>query len=369
MGKERQRHAKSLEIAQEEVLTCIGMCIYNRLKRIQQCVKEEENACQVLGAVAVYALCRSFDMAVENKRGYNLELIYDEISRDEKIKEAKKEQKKLKKRKKKNEKKMVHEEEGSGGCESELVSTCSADENHADYEDYEEGHSEHESHDEDDDMEEKIVMCDGTIIDVVAPNSQGCKKNTSTSCGAGGGGGCGNNNNSKNAQNHENHQPNNNNNNKNISQQHSTATQNTLTPQSTNNNHQNCTNEDAVSVTSCHSCNEVDGPCTQRSVDAGYESHHDSGSCCLSNTSNQTSSRTSSIASSPEGSEVACSDVCCDSVNCGNGQANRSNRRNTNCNGNGERNGCNEDSGLVFVLQSMLLVSFNSFLVFSVDSG
>ena len=51
-----------MEIAQEEVLNCVGMCIYDRLKKIHQCVKEEENACQVLGAVAVYALCRSFDM-------------------------------------------------------------------------------------------------------------------------------------------------------------------------------------------------------------------------------------------------------------------------------------------------------------------
>lgn len=53
-----------MEIAQEEVLNCVGMCIYDRLKKIHQCVREEENACQVLGAVAVYALCRSFDMVI-----------------------------------------------------------------------------------------------------------------------------------------------------------------------------------------------------------------------------------------------------------------------------------------------------------------
>ncbi|XP_055627302.1 gametogenetin-binding protein 2-like [Toxorhynchites rutilus septentrionalis] len=105
-SKHRERHAKTLEIAQEEVLTCIGMCLYERLRRINVCLREEENACQVLAAVAVHALCRSFDMAVENKQGIsNLELLYQEISREERSREQKKEQKKLKKRKKRNEKK------------------------------------------------------------------------------------------------------------------------------------------------------------------------------------------------------------------------------------------------------------------------
>lgn len=339
-----------MEIAQEEVLTCIGMCIYNRLKRVQQCVKEEENACQVLGAVAVYALCRSFDMAVENKRGVNLELIYDEISRDEKIKEAKKEQKKLKKRKKKNEKKMA-EEGGHGGCDPEPVSdkcACTADDNHGDDYDDEDGHSGH-SNDEDDDSDEKIVLCDGTIIDV-GP-SQGCKKGT-----AGGGGGNGGKlaqSNNNNNHNQENHHPNHNNhahhqnNNPNHQQNHHTCSDNS-----------NNSNLDAVSVTSCHSCNnETDGPCTQRSIDAGYESHHDSGSCCLSSNSNNNSSRTSSIASTPEGSEVACSDLCC------NNSENKLNKRNLNnghCGGsaaNGDGKCTNGDSGLVMSLEQMLLVS------------
>ncbi|XP_058826187.1 gametogenetin-binding protein 2-like [Topomyia yanbarensis] len=106
--KNRERHAKTLEIAQDEVLTCIGMCLYEKLRRISVCLHEEENACQVFSAVAVYALRRSFDMAVEQKQGIsNLELLYEEISREEKCKEQKREQKKLKKRRKRNEKKHL----------------------------------------------------------------------------------------------------------------------------------------------------------------------------------------------------------------------------------------------------------------------
>ncbi|XP_058983996.1 gametogenetin-binding protein 2-like isoform X2 [Musca domestica] len=105
-SKLRERHAKTLEIAQEEVLTCVGMIMYERLRRVYVSLREEERACQVLAAVGVHALCQSFDMSVEKKQGIsNLELLYQEISRAEKAKEHKREQKKLKKKKKKNEKK------------------------------------------------------------------------------------------------------------------------------------------------------------------------------------------------------------------------------------------------------------------------
>lgn len=100
--RHRERHAKTLEIAQEEVLTCIGMFIYERLRRVHLCLKEEENAVQVLAAVAAHALCRSFDTAVEQKRGIsNLELLYQEISRAERAKKQRQELKKLKKKQKK----------------------------------------------------------------------------------------------------------------------------------------------------------------------------------------------------------------------------------------------------------------------------
>lgn len=122
-SKLRERHAKTLEIAQEEVLTCVGMIMYERLRRVYVSLREEERACQVLAAVGVHALCRSFDMSVEKKQGIsNLELLYQEISRAEKAKEHKREQKKLKKKKKKNEKKNSHricEHSNSEGAEDD----------------------------------------------------------------------------------------------------------------------------------------------------------------------------------------------------------------------------------------------------------
>ncbi|KNC24874.1 hypothetical protein FF38_07874 [Lucilia cuprina] len=137
-SKLRERHAKTLEIAQEEVLTCVGMIMYERLRRVYVSLREEERACQVLAAVGVHALCRSFDMSVEKKQGIsNLELLYQEISRAEKAKEHKREQKKLKKKKKKNEKKNSHRM-----CDhnNDANSEGADDDDHQEQEDDEESH-------------------------------------------------------------------------------------------------------------------------------------------------------------------------------------------------------------------------------------
>ena len=262
-----------MEIAQEEVLTCIGMCIYNRLKRIQQCVKEEENACQVLAAVAVHALCRSFDTAVENKLGVNLELIYDEISREDRIKEEQLKKRKMKKRKKRNEKKQKDDEDqDSYNCEPEPVpEKCHCSElDHVHSEDEENLHS--------DDDDEKIVLCDGTIIDVgLAPSPTSAAKVIKVISPV----------KVHHASNHD----------------HSSDRSRSVSVE-------NLEVKDEVSVTSCQSCHDGDGDCAQRSIDAGYssETHHDG------LLSNNISSRTSSIVSTPEGSEVACSDVCCKGI-------------------------------------------------------
>lgn len=233
------------------MLTCVGMCIYERLRRIYVALKEEENACQVLAAVAVHALSRSFDMAVENKRGItNLELLYEEISRAERAKEQKKEMKKLKKKKKKNAKRGLndmscHNCDDADETESQVpgLCVCSMDET--------EEHN-HDECDDDDEIEgenhHKLSCCNGE---------------------------------------HNN-----------------------------NNHHINNINvediKDEVSVTSCNSCENIGGGCT-KSIDGGYvsepSSHHD-GPCSSLGLTHK-NSRTSSIASSPEGSEVACSDGFC----------------------------------------------------------
>ncbi|OWF44311.1 gametogenetin-binding protein 2-like [Mizuhopecten yessoensis] len=101
-GSRRDRHAKTLDIAQEEVLTCLGIHIYDRLHRIWQKLKAEEQTWQILFYLGVDALKKSFEMALERKQGIsNLELMCEEILEEERAKEQKREQKRQKRKKKK----------------------------------------------------------------------------------------------------------------------------------------------------------------------------------------------------------------------------------------------------------------------------
>jgi len=247
--RENSRHAKTLEIAQEEVLTCIGICIYERLLRVHMSLKEEENACQVLAAVAVHALCRSFDISVENKRGIsNLELLYKELDRAEKAKELRKEQKKLKKKKKKIVKKLVASQSNFQTIElDELALYLEIDDNDSDVDDAENANYCSDLHDE-------------------LLNTKNCLNSTSIA---------------------------------NIDHEISIDV------------------KDELLIFSCHSCEgNINGGCS-KSIDGGYasepSSNHDDP--CSVATLN---SRTSSLASSsPEGSEVACSDEFCSHHNNG----------------------------------------------------
>lgn len=225
------------------------MCIYNRLKKIHQCVREEENACQILAAVAVHALSRSFDVAVESKRGVNLDEMFNELSRDEK------KLKKTKKRKKqqRGEKKPTKDDDDDAfSCEPEPVPekcNCNDDDDQDHSEDEEQLHS-------DENDEDKIVLCDGTVIDVgLAPSRANSNSKPSTP-----------------------------------------AKKRQLTQLADDRSRSTSVEHlevkvDEVSITSCQSCHENEGICAQQSIDAGYlsETHHEGLQ------SNAASSRTSSI--------------------------------------------------------------------------
>ncbi|KAK9876922.1 hypothetical protein WA026_015957 [Henosepilachna vigintioctopunctata] len=136
LGSRRERHAKTLEIAQEEVLTCLGICMYERLHRIYMRIREEECTCQVFAAVAVDTLSRSFQTAVELKQGVSqLELLYEELTKEEQLKQIRKEQKKIKRKRKKGKCVENDTKENCNDCEEEeddkdgLEKVCDCSEN------------------------------------------------------------------------------------------------------------------------------------------------------------------------------------------------------------------------------------------------
>ncbi|CAJ1064405.1 LOW QUALITY PROTEIN: gametogenetin-binding protein 2 [Xyrichtys novacula] len=95
----RERHAKTIDIAQEEVLTCLGIHLYERLHRIWQKLRAEEQTWQILFHLGVDALRKSFEMAVEKMQGISrLEQFVEELSEEERAKELKQEKKRQKRK-------------------------------------------------------------------------------------------------------------------------------------------------------------------------------------------------------------------------------------------------------------------------------
>uniref|UniRef100_A0A3Q3WDQ8 Gametogenetin-binding protein 2 n=1 Tax=Mola mola TaxID=94237 RepID=A0A3Q3WDQ8_MOLML len=109
----RERHAKTIDIAQEEVLTCLGIHLYERLHRIWQKLRAEEQTWQILFHLGIDALRKSFEMAVEKMQGISrLEQFVEELSEEERAKELKQEKKRQKrKNRRKNKCGFVSEQE------------------------------------------------------------------------------------------------------------------------------------------------------------------------------------------------------------------------------------------------------------------
>lgn len=256
MFSRRERHAKTLEIAQEEVLTCIGICMYERLHRIYMRMKEEECTCQVFAAVAVDALWRSFETAVESKQGFSqLELLYAELAREEQQKQIRKEQKKLKRKRKKE--KVAEQDEKENCIEYDEV------------EDFEDGN----------DLEK--CSCSSSRVD--KEDSCDCDE-LSTLKGV----------------------EENNDNEKSISKSCCNETDFWITDFKCDANEKKnkkifkCDNY--IHGSDFHK--RENGSSSDHSHDCGYSSENNNG-CC------ESGSILSSLPSSPEGSEVACSESCC----------------------------------------------------------
>nr|XP_028564400.1 gametogenetin-binding protein 2 isoform X1 [Podarcis muralis] len=135
-GGRRERHAKTIDIAQEEVLTCLGIHLYERLHRIWQKLRAEEQTWQMLFYLGVDALRKSFEMAVERVQGISrLEQLCEEFSEEERVRELKQEKKRQKRKNRRKNKcaceipaplQGVEEKERSQEKENFLESGCKA---------------------------------------------------------------------------------------------------------------------------------------------------------------------------------------------------------------------------------------------------
>ena len=125
-GLRQERHAKTIEIAQKEVLICIGLALFERFQRIQQRIREGEQTCDLLLLVCLKTLRRSLDMAAEGKRGEaDIERLCLELE-DAEVK--KKEGKRERKRKRKERRRCSEVKKGEKGDNSDEGSLLSGEE-------------------------------------------------------------------------------------------------------------------------------------------------------------------------------------------------------------------------------------------------
>ncbi|CAF1069666.1 unnamed protein product [Adineta ricciae] len=73
-GSQRERHAKTLDVAQEEVLTCIGIYLFDRLDKIYRTIRSEEQTCQLLFYILINCLKSNFETAVDRKQDLSVAL-------------------------------------------------------------------------------------------------------------------------------------------------------------------------------------------------------------------------------------------------------------------------------------------------------
>ena len=70
-GDRRERHAKTIKIAQEEILTCVGVYLYERLVKLWQRLKADEQTWQILFLLGVETLKKKLEIVLENREGIN----------------------------------------------------------------------------------------------------------------------------------------------------------------------------------------------------------------------------------------------------------------------------------------------------------
>ena len=107
-GGRKERHAKTIDIAQEEVCTCLSLCLYNRLHRVWLYKLTLEQTWFTLFYLGVELVHQSFEMCIEKKIGIGrMEALCLELEHDEKLKESKIQKKRLKRKRQKKKKEQL----------------------------------------------------------------------------------------------------------------------------------------------------------------------------------------------------------------------------------------------------------------------
>ena len=113
-GIKVERCARTVQQAQKEVLICIGICLHDRLQRIQRRLREGQQSCDLLFLMALKSLKKSFELAFESKQGMtDLEKFCLELDEEDRRKKEQAQKKRDKKSKQKQNRNSKKEKENS----------------------------------------------------------------------------------------------------------------------------------------------------------------------------------------------------------------------------------------------------------------
>ncbi|UJR30584.1 hypothetical protein I4U23_018111 [Adineta vaga] len=96
----RERHAKTLDIAQEEILTCIGIYLFERFDKIYRSLRSEEQTWQLLFYIAIDCLRLNFEKEIDRKQDFHmtLKILCEELCETDDVKTQKKQSKRSKRK-------------------------------------------------------------------------------------------------------------------------------------------------------------------------------------------------------------------------------------------------------------------------------
>ena len=89
-GHKQEKHAKTMETAQKEVLACVGIALHEKLSRALFRLREGAQACDVLLLCSLLALRESLEVAIEDKRGLeDVDRVCREFMEEDEMKKVK----------------------------------------------------------------------------------------------------------------------------------------------------------------------------------------------------------------------------------------------------------------------------------------
>ena len=117
IGTRKERHAKTIDVAQEEVCTCLALHLYQRLHKVWHQKLTFEQTWLTLFYLGIESIRQNFELQVERKMGVGMEALCEELEQTTKEKELKLQKRRMRKKRQKQRKNpKFHEEIRDATC-------------------------------------------------------------------------------------------------------------------------------------------------------------------------------------------------------------------------------------------------------------